>query len=90
MMRVKRNKVKLTRTQDTKINTIRRGQRHAYNFGVEAFLKYPAMSVYDCMKLYTKIRPDWSKSVARKWLESAIMEARRAADVSYMYGNGEL
>lgn len=90
MLRVKRNRVKLTRTQDTEIDAIRRGQRHAYNFGVEAFLKDPTMSAYDCMKLYTKSRPDWSKTVSRKWLDSAVMEARRAADVSYGYGNGEL
>lgn len=90
MIRVKRNRVKLTRAQCTKVDEIRRVQRYAYNWAVKQFRLDPTLSVYDCMKSYTTYRPDWSKSVARKWLDSAIMEARRAADVSFGYGNGEL
>ena len=90
MLRVKRNRVKLTRAQNSEIDEIRSVQRHAYNFGADGFLKDPTVSVYDCMKLYAKIRPGWSKSIARKWLDSAIMEARRAADLSFKYGNGKI
>ena len=90
MLRVKRNRTKLTRAQCTKIDEIRRVQRYAYNWAIEQFLQDPILSAYDCQKIYTVVRPEWTKHVQRVWQNSAIMEARRAADLSYKYGNGEL
>ena len=90
MLRVKRNRTKLTRAQCTKIDEIRRIQRYAYNWAIEQFIQDPELSAYDCMKQYTRHRPRWTKHVPRVWQNSAIIEARRAADLSFKYGNGEL
>ena len=90
MLRVKRNRVKLTRAQSREVGEIRRVQRYAYNWTIERFRLDPTLSVFDCMKLYTAYRPEWTKSTAHVWQNSAIMEARRAADVSFKYGNGKL
>ena len=82
--------MKLTRAQSTEVDEVRRVQRYAYNWAVKRFRLDPTLSAYDCMKLYTVLQPEWTKSTARVWQNSAIMEARRATDVSFGYGNGEL
>ena len=90
MIRVKRNRVKLTRAQCSKIDALRRAQRYVYDWAVEQFLKDPTLSAYDCMIQYTTYRPEWIKTTPRAWQNSAIIETRRAADLSYKYGNGEI
>lgn len=90
MLRVKRNRVKLTRAQSTEVDEIRRVQRYTYNWAIKQFRLDPTLGTHDCMKLYTVLRPEWTKSTARVWQNSAIIEARRAVDVSFKYGNGEL
>ena len=90
MIRIKRFRVGLTRAQERQVRDIRHVQRYAYNFAIEKFLRDPTITHYDCMVLWTKQRPDWTKSTPRVWHNSAIIEARRAADVSNKYGNGNL
>ena len=65
VIRVKRNRVKLTHAQCTKIDELRTVQRYAYNCAVEQFLKDPTLSTYDCMVQYTTHRPEWTKHVQR-------------------------
>ena len=82
----------LRRSQARRVSRIRESQRHAYNWAVERLLEDPTLTAYDLSKEFTKVRrvAPWLQSVERIYQNTAIGQARTAADISNRYGNGNL
>ena len=82
----------LKRSQARHISNIRESQRHAYNWAVERLLADPTLTQYDLQKEFTKVRRTtlWLQTVERIYQNTAIGQARTAADISNLYGNGNL
>ena len=85
-------RVNLTRSQARHISKIRDSQRFVYNWAVERLLTNPTLTTYDLSREFTKVRRSvsWLQTVERIYQNTAIHQARTAADVSNKYGNGEL
>ncbi|MYH03881.1 MAG: IS200/IS605 family element transposase accessory protein TnpB [Cenarchaeum sp. SB0675_bin_21] len=85
-------RIGLTRSQARHISKIRDSQRFVYNWAVERLLTNPTLTTYDLSREFTKVRRSvsWLQTVERIYQNTAIHQARTAADVSNKYGNGEL
>ena len=82
----------LKHSQARHISRIRESQRHVYNWAIERLLEDPTLTAYDLFKKFTKVRraTPWLQSVERIYQNTAIGQARTAADISNRYGNGNL
>ncbi len=82
----------LTHSQACHTSKIRKSQRWAYNWAVGRLLEDPALTAYDLQKEFTRVRRaiPWLRSVERIYQDTAIHQARTAADISNKYGNGNL
>ncbi len=92
MYRSHGSRINLTRSQARHIYKIRESQRFVYNWAVEKLLANPTLTTYDLSREFTKVRRSvqWLQTVERIYQNTAIHQARTAADVSNKYGNGEL
>ncbi|MCE2508454.1 MAG: transposase [Nitrosopumilaceae archaeon] len=92
MHRYKGLRVCLTNAQARHIDSIRASQRFVYNWAVEKLLADPTLTRFDLQKLFTKLRNSTPHllEVERIYQDTAIHQARTAADISNKYGNGNL
>ncbi len=92
MYRSRGFRIKLTHSQARHIHDIRNSQRVVYNWAIEKLLANPTLTTYDLCKEFTKFRrsAQWLQTVERKYQDTAIHQARTAADISNKYGNGNL
>ena len=81
-----------THSQARHISHIRESQRLAYNWAVERLLADPTLTAYDLSKEFTKVRraAEHLRASERIYQNTAIRQARTAADLSNRYGNGSL
>ena len=82
----------LKRSQARHISRIRESQRRAYNWAVERLLADPTLTRYDLRNEFTKVRraTPWLQIVERIYQDTAIGQARTAADISNLHGKGNL
>ena len=80
----------LKHSQARRISRIRESQRHAYNWAVDMLLADPTLTWYDLGKEFTRVRraTPHLQTVERIYQDTAIHQARAAADISNLYGNG--
>ncbi len=92
MHRARGLRVDLKHCQARRISRIRKSQRWVYNWAVERLLADPTLTEYDISKEFTKMRrvTPWLQTVERIYQNTAIAQARTAADISNKYGNGNL
>ena len=92
MHRYKGLRVCLTNAQARHVDRIRASQRFVYNWAVERLLADPTLTRFDLSKEFTKLRNSTPHllEVERAYQNTAIHQARAAADVSNKYGNGNL
>ena len=85
-------RVRLIHSQIRHISKIRSKQRFVYNWAVERLLADPTLTRFDLLKRFTKLRNSTPhlQEVERIYLDTAIHQARTAADLSNKYGNGSL
>ena len=92
MHRFESFRVCLTHAQARHVSRIRTKQRFVYNWAVEKLLADPTLTRFDLSKEFTKLRSSTPhlQEVERKYLETAIRQARTAADMANKYGKGNL
>ena len=92
IFRFKGFRICVTNSQARYIARVRASQRFAYNWAVERLLADPTLTWFDLKKEFTKLRNSTPhlREVERIYLDTAIHQARTAADVSNRYGNGNL
>lgn len=85
-------RVRLTHAQTCHVSRVRHAQRFAYNWAVERLLEDPTLTRFDLQKLLTNLRNSTPhlREVERIYLDTAIHQARTAADLSNRYGKGNL
>ena len=85
-------RVDLTHSQRRHAGGIRDSQRFAYNWAVERLLVDPTLTRFDLQKEFTKLRRSTPhlQCVERAYTNTAIHQARTAADLSNKYGKGSL
>ena len=85
-------RVRLTHAQARRVSKIRTKQRFVYNWAIEKLLADPALTWFDLSKEFTKVRNSTPhlREVERAYLNTAIHQARTAADMANKYGNGNL
>ena len=85
-------RVRLTHAQTRHVSRIRTKQSFVYNWAVERLLADPTLTRFDLQKMLTKLRSSTPhlQEVERKYLETAIRQARTAADMANKYGKGNL
>ena len=92
MYRINGFRIRPTHSQARRISGIRESQRCVYNWAVERLLEDPTLTWYDLEKEFTKLRRStpYLREVERIYQDTAIHQARTAADMSNKYGNGDL
>ena len=92
MYRFEGFRVRLTHSQARHIAKIRAKQRFTYNWAVEKLRADPTLTRFDLQKEFTRLRSSTPhlREVERAYLNTAIHQARTAADISNKYGNGNL
>ena len=82
--------ISLRHSQARHVSRIRESQRHVYNWAVERLLADPTLTRYDLQKEFTKVRraAPHLQVAERIYQDTAIHQARTAADISNLYGNG--
>ena len=85
-------RIHMTHSQARHVSRIRESQRYVYNWAVERLLADPTLTAYDLSKGFTKLRRSTPhlQTVARIYQNTAIHQARTAADIANKYGNGNL
>ena len=84
--------INLKHSQARHASRIRESQRHTYNWTVERLLADPTLTAYDLSKEFTGVRraAPHLRTAERTYQNTAIHQARAAADISNKYGNGSL
>ena len=92
MYRSRGLRIDLTHSQARCIDAIRSSQRLTYNWAVERLLADPTLTQYDLAKEFTRLRQTTPHlyGVRRAYQNTAIHQARTAADISNKRGSGEL
>ena len=92
MYRANGLRVHLKHSQARHIHRARESQRHAYNWAVERLRADPALTEYDLQKEFRRVRraTPWLQEVEAVYQSAAISQARTAADLSNLYGRGNL
>ena len=92
MHRYKGLRVCVTNAQARHMDRIRASQRFVYNWAVERLLADSTLTRFDLQKLFTKLRNSTPhlREVERIHQDTAVHQARAAADVSNKYVNGNL
>ena len=92
MYRPKEFRICLTHAQARRVSKIRSKQRFTYNWAVEKLRADPTLTRFDLQKEFTRLRSSTPhlREVERAYLNTAIHQARTAADISNKYGNGNL
>ena len=85
-------RIDTTHSQARRIGAIRDSQRFVYNWAVEQLLADPTLTLYELQKRFTKTRraTPHLQRVERIYQNTAIHQARTAADISNKYGDGNL
>ena len=85
-------RIDLTHSQARHVGAIRSSQRFTYNWAVERLLADPTLTTYGLQKEFTGVRraTPHLQAVERAYQNTAIRQARTAADISNRYGNGSL
>ena len=81
-------RIDLTHSQARRIGTIRDSQRYVYDWAIERLLEDSTSTRYDLQKEFTKLRRSTPhlQTVERSYQNTAICQARTAADISNKYG----
>ena len=92
MYRANGLRIHLKHSQARHVARVRESQRCVYNWAVERLLDDPTLTEYDLRKEFTKVRraTPHLQTVETVYQAAAISKARTAADISNLYGKGNL
>ncbi|MBI1658636.1 MAG: transposase [Thaumarchaeota archaeon] len=85
-------RIHMKRSPTRHVSSVRESQRQVYNWAIERLLADPTLTQYDLQNEFTELRRStpWLQATERVYQDAAIVDARTAADISNLYGKGNL